>query len=104
MTIGPEPITRTRFKSIRLGICQTSRGGADTRSIGINKPVSLGAWASLRLVRQLSTLLDFIQELAEQVVGVVRAGRCFGMILHREHRLALVAEPLERPVVQVHVR
>ena len=37
-------------------------------------------------------------------MGIVRAGRCFGMILHAEDRLAAVAEAFQRLVVQIDVR
>ena len=43
-------------------------------------------------------------EIVEQVVRIVRAGRGFGVVLHAEDRLAAVAEAFERLVVQVDVR
>ena len=35
---------------------------------------------------------DLVEEAREQVVAVVRAGRGFGVVLHREDRLAVDAE------------
>ena len=51
-----------------------------------------------------SPLLHRLEELPEQVVGVVRAGRRLGMVLHREDRLRRVAEAFDRAVVQIQVR
>ena len=45
-----------------------------------------------------------LHEIVEQVVGIVRAGRGLGMILHAEDGLAAVAEAFQRLVVQVDVR
>ena len=44
------------------------------------------------------------QELIEVGDGVVRAGSRLGMVLDSEHRQLTVADPLNRPIVQVHVR
>jgi hypothetical protein len=43
-------------------------------------------------------------EVVEQVLRIVRAGRGLGMVLHAEDRVVAVAEPFERLVVQVDVR
>src|SRR3982751_5528567 len=96
MTIGPEPITRTRLMSVRLGmggkqLPASSEAGLKTR------PTS-GVWRVLR------SFLHLFHELVEQVVCVVRTGRRLGMVLHAEHRLRPVAKSLDRPVVQVDVR
>ena len=51
-----------------------------------------------------SPLLHRLEELPEQVVGVVRSGRRLGMILHREDRLRDVPESFDGAVVQVQMR
>ena len=49
-------------------------------------------------------LLHFVDELREQVVGVVRARRRLRMVLHRKDRLVDVAQPFDRAVVEIEVR
>ena len=46
-------------------------------------------------------LFDQLAELTEQAARVVRPGRGLGVILHAKHRLGLVAQPLDRLVVEV---
>ena len=71
MMMGPEPMIRMRWRSLRRGIYFASRISFD--------------------------------EIVEQVVRIVRAGRGFGVVLHAEDRVVAVAEAFERLVVQVHV-
>ena len=52
----------------------------------------------------LTPVFHLVDELPEQVVRVVRAGRSLRMVLHAEDRLRFVAQPLDRAVVQVQVR
>src|SRR6185436_14176738 len=47
--------------------------------------------------------LHELTEAMEEVVRIVRAGRCFGVVLHREHRQLAVPQSLARVVVEVHV-
>ena len=47
----------------------------------------------------LPLLLDQVRELIEEVGGIMRAGRGFGMILHAEDRQFLVPHPLHGAVV-----
>ena len=49
--------------------------------------------------RALPSLLDQIGELVEEVGGVMRAGRSFGVILHAEDRQFFVPHPLHGAVV-----
>ena len=74
MMIGPEPMIRMRWMSLRRGIS-----------------------ASLVLLHQL-------HEIVEQIVGIVRAGRGLRVVLHAEHRVVAMAEPFQRLVVQIDVR
>src|SRR5262249_59435163 len=90
MTIGPEPITSTRWMSVRLGICSMKSARRCLR----NPHVAC----------RLSTLLDLVEELPEQVVGVVWARRRFRMVLHAEHRPLAMTQAFDRLVVQVDVR
>ena len=71
MMMGPEPMIRMRWRSLRRGM--------------------------------LFRLLHQLDEVVEQVVRIVRAGRGLGVILDAEDRLAAVAEAFERLVVQVDV-
>ena len=67
MTIGPAPMIRMDFISVRLGI-------------------------SLR--RSLPFFaFHHLDEAGEEVVAVLRAGRGFRVVLHREHRLVLQLQP-----------
>src|SRR4051812_8871426 len=89
MTIGPEPITSTRLISVRLGI-----------RYAITKATTKGTKdAKVRL-----PLLHRLDELPEQVVRIVGAGRRFRMVLHREDRLRGMPETFDGPVVQVEMR
>ena len=45
-----------------------------------------------------------VGEAREQIVAVARAGRCFRMVLHREHRLVLERQAAVRAVEQRHMR
>ena len=49
-------------------------------------------------------LVDHLQEVAEQIERVVRAGGGLGVVLHGQDRLAAVAEAFQRLVVEVDVR
>ncbi len=69
MTIGPEPMTRTDWISVRLG----------------------------------TLALRELHEAVEQVGGVVRAGRRFGVVLDAEGRLAEELETLHHVVVEADV-
>src|SRR5579864_6537904 len=79
MMIGPEPMINTRWMSLRRGITNRPRSSAPG-------------------------VLDKLHEIVEQVMRVVRAGRCFRMILNAEDRFAAVAETFQRLVIQVDVR
>src|SRR3954468_18524219 len=96
MTIGPEPMTRMRFRSVRRGM--------------ENRPEARGAMPRTPATHQLRTtnyklrtLVDLVQELPEQVVGVVRSGRRLGMVLHGEHGFAGVPQSFDGAVVQIEV-
>lgn len=43
-------------------------------------------------------------EVVEQIGGIVRTGRCFGMVLHRKCRQRFVLNPLYSIVVEINVR
>src|ERR1039457_4640959 len=73
MTIGPEPITSTEWRSARFGIAAAFR------------------------------LLHEVAELAEQPGRVVRARGGLGMELHAEHRSAGQPQAFDHAVVQVDV-
>src|SRR5687767_9809727 len=81
MTMGPEPRTRTRFRSVRLGIDH----GQPRRT-------------------RRSPFLHGFEELLEEIVGVVRSGGGFGVVLHGEDRLIRMPESLDRAVVKIQVR
>src|ERR1700722_20643351 len=78
MTIGPEPMMSIFLMSVRVGI----------------------GWRA-RLSRGL---LHHGDESVEKVAGVVRARRCFWMILHAEKRERAVAHAFVGVVVQIDVR
>ena len=79
MTIGPDPMTRTRWRSVRRGIsrlrAQDKRlraQGSGLRRTGVSrKPVTAPSTRRSRL---------------EQIIRVVRAGRRLRVVLHREDR------------------
>src|SRR5690606_18309548 len=75
MTIGPDPMTRTEEMSSRLGMCAL-------------------------LAERLD---DEIAETVEQVVGVVRAARGLGVVLHREGGDVEGLEALHDVVVEAEV-
>src|SRR3954471_17881660 len=106
MTIGPEPMTRTRLMSVRFGIeIRRSRW----RWVQ-NRPRRPAPFDELRTPssavarrrrpdggglgnRRLGSLFHLVEKLPEQIVRVVRARRRLGVILHAEHRLGGVAQP-----------
>src|SRR5688572_10937390 len=90
MTIGPDPMTSTRLRSVRRGISYK-------RSF-VTFDLFEPSWLPN------SPLLHGFEKLTEQVIGVVRARRRLGMILHRKNRLVRVAETFDGAVVQVGVR
>src|SRR5579864_587914 len=99
MTIGPEPMMRTRFRSVRRGMMLTlgwSRQALRSRLWTLAGGGNLVSGARLGAI-------DEFQEIVKQVVGVVRPRRCLRMILHREHGPLLVAKPLDGSVVQIDV-
>src|SRR5881296_1004527 len=59
------------------------------------------AWLFLIRLSSLFLLLDQLSELIEKICRVVRAGRCFRMILHTEDRQFFVTHSLNRAVVQI---
>src|SRR6185312_804606 len=73
MTIGPDPMIMMRFKSVRFGML-------------------------VNLV-----FLHLLDELAKQVMRVMRSGRRFRVVLHTEHRFRSMAQALYRLIVQVAV-
>src|SRR3569833_2066714 len=52
----------------------------------------------------LLLLPHHLDEAREQVVAVARAGRCFRVVLHREHRLVLQRDAAVRAIEQREVR
>src|SRR3954453_14551785 len=89
MTIGPDPMTRTRLMSVRLGMFQ------------IWRPCIMTPGCSPAQRRTSAPFFHDVEKLPEQVVGVVRARCGLGMVLHAEHRLRLVPESLDRAVVEI---
>ena len=57
----------------------------------------------LAWLRLLPFAFHHLNKIVEQVVGIVRAGAGFGVILDAEQRKLRVAESLRRVVVQVDV-
>src|SRR5207248_11804338 len=111
MAMGPGPTIKTRFRSVRLGIYR------DTLSMlsRITLVLSLSKdGPSMLMVRQAhqermrtpqsAALLNQIQEIVEQVIGVVRTWRRFRMILHAEHRPFTVTQSFDSSVVQIQMR
>src|SRR3954471_19687912 len=100
MTIGPEPITRTRFRSVLRGISlwrwAFGNGTTGERVTAVRlSPIAY----------RLSPLfLDQLDEVVEQIVGIVRSRRRLGVVLHREDRLLRVAQTFDSAVIQVLVR
>src|ERR1017187_4580035 len=128
MTMGPEPMIRMRWRSLRLGIglgtlreklkgpqagqagesaCPTTGRG----SVGLDRQV--GGVALEHWSRPLpdghgsvgSGSVGFHEgdEIVEEVVRIVRAGGGLGVILHAEDRMTAMPEAFERLVVEVHV-
>src|ERR687898_1778723 len=102
MTIGPEPMTRMRVRSVRRGMVQA----ADCRlpATGCVRPEARRACRLLPAALSLSSPFNVVEKLPEEVIRIVRAWRCFGMILHREGGPLSVAEPLNGAVVQIQGR
>src|SRR5438045_6683745 len=82
MTIGPDPMTRMCWMSVRFGI--TSR------------PPAVPRCAS-------SFAFQECGEAVEQVRAIVRAGCGFGVVLHAERAHVARAQPLDHVVVQADV-
>ena len=77
MMMGPEPMIRMRWRSLRRGISES-------------------CWPGVRHAHQFD-------EVVEEIERIVRAGRGFGVVLHAERRVVAVTETFERLVVEVHV-
>src|SRR3954468_17969682 len=58
---------------------------------------------SLRSAAGRLFVFNFIEKLPEQIVGVVRSGRRFGMVLHREGRPVGMPQYFDRAVVEIQV-
>ena len=50
------------------------------------------------------SLLHHLHKIIKQIAAIVRAGGTFGMILHTESRLILHTNPLDRVIIEVHMR
>ena len=107
---GPQRLACLRTRVVELaGLADDDRTRADhqhTFQVGS----SWHSWAS-RLSGSVDAvssrhpfLLNHLDEVVEQVVRVVRAGRRLGVVLDREDRLGRVPQPLDRPVVEVAMR
>ena len=59
--------------------------------------------AGLPWVRSRAAL-HLVDELLEQVIGVVRSGGGFGVVLDAEDRLGFVPQAFDGAVVEIHVR
>src|SRR4029453_2198097 len=57
----------------------------------------------LGMTRSASVPGHEVREAMKEVVGVVRPGRGFRVVLHREDRPLAVPEPLARAIVEVHM-
>ena len=106
-----EPLVAQRLARLRAGVVELAglpdddRAGADDENaldVGAFGHRSVQASVLLGLVTP--RFLHLVEELPEQVVRVVRAGRGLGMVLHAEDRLRLVAQAFDGAVVQVDVR
>src|SRR5690606_2281089 len=86
--MGPLPISSIRLMSSRLGISWSHLS-------------ECGAFDPPR--RRTAHAIDLDEELLEEIVAVVRPGRGFGMVLHRERGPLLEAQTFDRSVVQVSV-
>src|SRR5438093_2139816 len=79
--MGPEPITMIFAMSSRRGIRYE--------------------WGPRSPSRRNPMACDQLSEIVEQVAGVVRSRRGFGMVLHAKRRHVQAPDALERAVVQV---
>src|SRR6185436_19114439 len=93
MTIGPEPITRTERMDASRGTSAPRPGGDRRRQAAHDRDRAA--------IAMLGHLGD---ELAEEIVAVVRSGARLGVVLDREDGEVAMAEALDGAVVQVHVR
>ena len=82
MTIGPEPITSTWLRSVRRGI--SGPLGASVRNAGKYARVGGTTRTLAQCWATSAPPLHQVDELVEQVVRVVRAGRGLRVVLHRE--------------------
>ena len=94
-----EPLVAQRLAGLGAGVVELA-GLADDDRAGADHEDAFDVSA----FRHYARLFHCVEELSEQVVGVVRPGRRFGMVLHAEDRLGLVAKPFDRAVVEIHVR
>ena len=88
-----------RLGRLGAGVIELA-GLADDDGAGADDQDAVEIVASGHAISALPHQLD---EIVEQVVRIVRAGRGLGVILHAEDRMAAVAEAFERLVVQIHV-
>ena len=88
-----------RLARLRAGVVELARLADDDRA-GADDEHAFDVGTLRHLTARLFHL---VEELPEQVVRVVRARRRLGVILHAEHRLGLVAQPLDGAVVEVDV-
>src|SRR5579862_7177426 len=111
MMIGPAPMMRMLWMSVRLGI---GRHSARPRARGVAKPAAISAASTAAhplshvLFSQLQLRLQATQhevvEALEQRAQVVWAGARLGMPLEAEHRPLAECESLQRAVEQRAVR
>src|SRR5690625_4297180 len=113
MTIGPEPITSTELRSVRLGILVVSScgGGVGVGSSGLSgtglgstgPPVGGGQRVGAGELCAAAVGGDEFDEPVEQVGGVMRAGGGLGVVLDAERRNVQAAQPLDHRVVEAGV-
>src|SRR5260370_1321267 len=96
MTIGPDPITSTDFRSSRLGTVHPQGSVGPPELWPPRLWPKIGHAASSRALEQGA-------EVVEVVGGVVRAGSGLGVILHAEHRAVEQPQALHHAVVEVDV-
>src|SRR5438876_1106203 len=91
MTIGPAPMIRIDWMSLRRGMQEPREENEAS------------------YFRSLGPTVDQIDEALEEIMTVLRAGRSLRMVLHREDRLALNLQPFvgiveERDVRRSHAK
>ena len=96
-----------RLAGLRAGVVEFTRLADDDRARADDQNfLDVSAFRHSSSARGLGGRAFFHQrdKIVEEVAGVVRAGRGFGMILHAEKRERAMAQALVRMVVQIQVR